>query len=213
MSLQTETAYKYIKDRILNGTYKPSQKLVEAQLSEDVGVSRNTIKKALLMLQRENLVEMESNKGATIKSYSMDEIINYLEIREVLEGLVARNAANKISDADLHTLGLYMEQMKRHIEEHEFEQYSQLNQKFHEIIYTASKNKPAVEMIHIIKNQLSRIQFRTILVPGRNQESLREHIRIYEAMKSRDEKEASAAIEAHIRSIQQVIVQNYQFLQ
>ncbi|WP_400163325.1 GntR family transcriptional regulator [Brevibacillus sp. TJ4] len=213
MSLQTEAAYKYIKERILDGTYKPSQKLIEAQLSEDVGVSRNTIKKALLMLQRENLVELESNKGATIKSYSMDEIINYLEIREVLEGLVARNAANKITDADLQTLGELMQQMKQHIEENEFEKYSQLNQKFHEIIYTASKNKPAVELIHIIKNQLSRIQFRTILVPGRNQESLKEHIRIYEALQTRNEKEASAAIEQHIRAIQKVIVQNYQFLQ
>lgn len=213
MSLQTETAYKYIKEKILNGTYKPSQKLVEAQLSEDVGVSRNTIKKALLMLQRENLVELESNKGAKIKSYSMDEIINYLEIREVLEGLVARNAANKITDADLQTLGQLVQQMKQYIEENEFEKYSQSNHQFHEIIYSASQNKPAVEMIHIIKNQLSRIQFRTILVPGRNQESLKEHIRIYEALQMRNAKEASEAIEHHISKIRQVIVQNYQFLQ
>ncbi len=43
-----ETAYVYIKERILNNTYKPSQKLTEIQLADEIGVSRNTIKKSVV---------------------------------------------------------------------------------------------------------------------------------------------------------------------
>jgi len=213
MSQQTETAYQYIKERILDGTYKPSQKLIEAQLSQDVGVSRNTIKKALLMLSRENLVELEKNKGATIKSYSMEEVVNYMQIRGVLEGLVAKNATKKISDSDLQALEQIVKQMKKFTEENDFDQYTLLNNEFHEIIYKASGNMQAVEMINTIKNQLKRINFRSLLLPGRNQESLQEHIRIYEALKNRNEKEAVEAVEHHVDHVRQVIVQNYQFLQ
>ncbi|WP_338448196.1 GntR family transcriptional regulator [Niallia oryzisoli] len=213
MSQQTETAYHFIKERILDGTYKPSQKLIEAQLSQDVGVSRNTIKKALLMLSRENLVELEKNKGATIKSYTMEEVVNYMQIRAVLEGLVAKNATKKITDSDLQVLEQIVQQMKTYTEENDFDRYTLLNNEFHEIIYKASENKQAVEMINTIKNQLKRINFRSLLLPGRNQESLQEHIRIYEALKNRNEKEAAEAVEHHVDHVRQVIVHNYQFLQ
>ncbi|WP_394233609.1 GntR family transcriptional regulator [Niallia oryzisoli] len=213
MSQQTETAYQYVKERILDGTYKPSQKLIEAQLSQDVGVSRNTIKKALLMLSRENLVDLEKNKGATIKSYTMEEVVNYMQIRGVLEGLVAKIATKKITDTDLKALEQIVQQMKKYTEENDFDQYTLLNNEFHEIIYKASENKQAVEMINTIKNQLKRINFRSLLLPGRNQESLQEHIEIYEALKNRNEKAAAEAVEHHVDHVRKVIVQNYQFLQ
>lgn len=53
MTTQTDYAYSFIKNKILNGTFKPAQKLNESQLSEEIGVSRNTIKKAILMLESE----------------------------------------------------------------------------------------------------------------------------------------------------------------
>ena len=98
MVSQTEQTFRFLKEQIMNGTLKPSQKLTETYLAKLCGVSRNTVKKALMMLERENLVEVEPNKGATIKSYTLEEIVNYLEIREVLEGLVARSAARNIGD-------------------------------------------------------------------------------------------------------------------
>ena len=187
MSRPMEMAYEYIKQRILDGTYHPSQKVTELELAEVVGVSRNTIKKALLKLEQENLVKIEKNKGAYVKSFTLEEVLNYLEIREVLEGLVAKTAAENISDADSRKDeerpgfdGKPSEEMKR------FDEYSNLNKEFHNIIYQASRNVQAVEMINIIKNQLLRYHFRTILVPGRNKSSYKEHQNIFAALKARD---------------------------
>lgn len=208
----TDNAYVYIKDKILNGTFRPSQKLTESQLSEVIGVSRNTVKKALLMLEKENLVEVEKNKGATIKSFNLEEIINYLEIREALEGLVARKAVKNITHENLRKLdGLYQE-MSCYIKENRLEEYSQKNKEFHDIIYDASNNNEAVTLIKTIKTQLSRLHIRTILLPGRNQESIKEHERILIAFKERDEVASEDAVKAHIFSIRMLITDNYNYL-
>ncbi|ALS21123.1 MULTISPECIES: GntR family transcriptional regulator [Paenibacillus] len=212
MGGQTDIAFQYIKEKILTGVYKPSQKLTENQLAEAIGVSRNTIKKALMMLERENLVEVENNKGATIKSFTLEEVINYMEIREVLEGLVAKSAAKNISEADIKRLENILETMNSHIKENRFDEYSLLNREFHNVIYNASKNVQAISLINTIKTQLNRIHFKTILVPGRNQQSFIEHERILQALKSHNEKEAEEAIKNHVANVRQTIAQNYQYL-
>jgi DNA-binding GntR family transcriptional regulator len=207
-----EIAYQFIKEKILDGSYKPSQKLTEIELSEVIGASRNTIKKALLKLEQENLVEIEQNKGAFIKSFTLDEIINYLEIREVLEGLVARTAAKNISDAELEHMEEILQQMDSYLKQNRFDEYSNLNKEFHQIIYQASKNPQAVEIVNVIRTQLSRYHFRTILIPGRNQNSFQEHNKIFEALKSHDEKLAQEAVMNHVANVRTTIKENFSFL-
>lgn len=212
MSKQTDAAYQYIKLKILDGTYKPSQKLIESQLSEAIGVSRNTIKKALLKLEQENLVVVENNKGAIIKSFTLEEVINYLEIRAALEGLVAKNVAMIIGPSELKRLKKILDEMAVHLENNRFDEYSALNGNFHNIIYGLARNKQAVELINIIKTQLIRYHFRTILVPGRTQNSHKEHTKIYEALAAHDAQKAQESVENHIANVRQTIEQNYRYL-
>ncbi|MGG4041023.1 GntR family transcriptional regulator [Bacillus smithii] len=212
MSTQMENAYRYIKQKILNGTYKPSQKLNESDLSAEINASRNTIKKALLKLQQENLVSIETNKGATVKDFSLDEIIHYLEIREVLEGLIAKTAASNISDGKLVQMEGILEEMRGHLNHQRFDDYSKCNLAFHNVIYEASPNVQAVSMVQTIKTQLRRFQLKTILIPGRNEESFKEHQKILNAFQVRDEKWAEDAVKYHIAQIRRTIVENYSFL-
>lgn len=212
MSRPMDNAYHFIKEKILDGSYKPSQRLTEIELSEVIGVSRNTIKKALLKLEQENLVEIEKNKGAFIKSFTLEEMINYLEIREVLEGLVARTAAKNISDVELKKMEDILALMDSHLKQNQFDEYSNLNKEFHQIIYHASKNPQAVEIVNVIRTQLSRYHFRTILIPGRNLSSFEEHKKIFEALKAHDEKLAQEAVTSHIANVRTTIKDNFSLL-
>jgi DNA-binding GntR family transcriptional regulator len=212
MSRPTEVAYQFMKEKIMDGTYKPSQKLIESELSELIGVSRNTIKKALLKLEQENLVSLEENKGATIKSFTLDEIINYLEIREVLEGLIAKTAALNISDSKLMKLDETLEKMKEHLTHNRYDEYSKCNLQFHDIIYESSTNQQAVDMVKKIKTQLKRLQLKTILVPGRTNDSIKEHQKILNALKAKDEIWARDAVMFHVSKVRHTIIENYTFL-
>lgn len=212
MSRPMEMAYRFIKEKILDGTYRPSQKLNESELAQLIGVSRNTVKKSLLKLEREHLVEIVENKGATVKSHTLDEILNYMEIREVLEGLVARRAAAAISDAQLRNLEDIVGQMADCLQNNRLDEYSNLNRRFHQVIYESSDNQQAVEMINIIKTQLLRYHIRTILVPGRDRESLEEHRYILESLQARDAMLAEQQTRWHIANIRNTIQTHYSLL-
>ncbi|RNB80548.1 GntR family transcriptional regulator [Brevibacillus nitrificans] len=212
MSRQTETAYQFMKEKIFDGTFRPSQKLIESQLAELIGVSRNTVQKALLKLEQENLVEIETNKGATIKAYTLDEIIHYLEILDVLESLVVKNATHHLAADDMQQLETTVLQMEKCLDQNQLDEYTSLSMSFREIIYKAAKNQKAVELIRGIRSPLRRYQLRTMLLPGIKESSIKEHRKIYDALQKRDEQAVELAVRSDLAMVRESFLQNYQLL-
>ncbi len=194
--------YDTIKGRIMSGYYRPSQNLTEESLSQDLGVSRTTVKKALMLLEKENLVTIETNKGAKVKAFSPEEVNNLLDVRIVLERYVINNVVERITNQDIELLESKLKKMKNLIQEKKLIEYSSMNQEFHKIIYNACSNRSAVEIILSIKNQISRYDLKTILLPNRDLESLSEHTSLVAAIKKRDHVEAERIITLHVSNIQ-----------
>ncbi|MCA9960745.1 MAG: GntR family transcriptional regulator, partial [Anaerolineales bacterium] len=84
-----DPAYEQIKQKIIDGEYAPTQRLVEANLSQELGVSRHKVRAALERLHLDGLVHIEPNRGATVMSLELPEVLDILMAREVLEGGVA----------------------------------------------------------------------------------------------------------------------------
>ncbi|MGE4585356.1 MAG: GntR family transcriptional regulator [Sphaerochaeta sp.] len=201
-----QIAYEYIRSRIIDGTFRPAQRLVESQLAQDIGVSRNTVKKVLLQIEQEHLITLEDHKGARVLSPTIEEIQEYYEIRKSLEVLVVRSAVKHITDKDLGRMRSIFSEMLRLKEQQDYDKYSQCNRQFHDIIYEVSGKRIAVDMIKGIKTQLIRFQFRTMLAPGRSDNSVLEHKALLEALTDRDENAASLAIARHIDNVAGTIV-------
>ncbi|MFA5699058.1 MAG: GntR family transcriptional regulator [Sphaerochaeta sp.] len=201
MKRPNQIAYEFIKGRILDGTYRPAERLVEAQLAEEIGVSRNTVKKVLLQIEQERLLVIEDNKGARVHSLSIEEIQEYYEIRKALEVLVVQSAVDLITAeqiAQMEDILITMEQLKA---EENYDAYSEHNKLFHEIIYESSDKTIAVEMIRGIKTQLTRFQFRTMIAPGRADSSIIEHRLLLDGFKRRDKDAVTEAIVSHISNV------------
>jgi len=209
MSRAFDTAYEFIKNNILTGAYLPSQKLIESELSKAINVSRNTIKKALLKLEQENLVLLENNKGAVVKALNLEDVINYFEIREALEGIIAKTAVANITDDQLTQLESTLNLMKKCLDEKEFTQYSVCNKAFHTIIYEASSNTQAVQMAQVIKVQLQRLSSKTLALPERPHASFQEHSNIFQAFKESDAEKAQQLIQQHVASVKETIIEYY----
>lgn len=208
----TEQIYESMKQGIANGTYQPSESLPEQELSNVYGVSRNTIKKVLLMLERENLVIIEPNKGAKVRSYSMDEVLEFLELRANLEGFITRLAVNRFTPDDIKNLEETLRVMKVHCTNNELIEYSKNNQIFHNAIYTACPNKLAVDLTKNLKSQMSKYNTKTILIPGRDSQSYSEHSAILDAIKNKDSDLADALMVMHIMNVRKTFKENYKFL-
>ena len=212
MRNQTNQAYQAIRERILGGIYRPAESLTELTLAQDLGVSRNTVKKALLKLASENLVVIEENKRAMVRSFSIDEVLQYLRVRELLEGLVIREALPVMSEADIEEMETILADMKEKLAAGDLKEYSQGNWNFHQVIYRNCPNLPAVEIVLSIKNQLKRYNVKTIFIQGRGSTSFEEHRAILDSIKKRDADEAERLIRVHISSMRDVLKKYYELL-
>lgn len=209
---QTTIVYNKIKKKIESGEYSPAQSLPEATLAKEYNVSRNTIKKALLMLENDAYVSMDLNKGAKVRSYSKEEVIQFLELREVLEGFIIKQAVPAFTKANITKLKSILEQMMIYKSEDDLLNYSKCNQEFHKVIYASCPNKTAVDVTLKLKNQMRKYNSKTILIHGRSEQSLQEHTNIYHAIEARDIKRAEECMQIHIRNVKNTFEQYYEFL-
>jgi len=190
-----------LREAILRGEYLPSERLVEAQLSERFGASRHNVRAALQDLAAEGLVEVLRNRGAHVRKVSMREAVEITEVRMVVEGLVAARAAEQVSpdqSIELDEIGVLM---RRAVEAGEYHRYSDLNQRLHALVRVIAEHRTADRIVETLRGQLVRHQFMLALLPGRPQVSLPQHERIISAIRDRDPKAAEAAMRDHVASV------------
>lgn len=209
---QTSQVHREIRKRILDGVLRPSESLTESALAEELGVSRNTVRKALLKLESEKLVIIEENKRARVRWFSIQEVMQHLEIRELLEGFMIRQSIPFLGDAEIEEMRAILSEMQRCLEVRDLLQYSRHNGRFHDVIYRVCPNRPAVEMTMAIKNQLKRYNIKTILIQGRGDDSLDEHSKILSAIERRDAEDAETMMRRHIANLRTVLQNHFDLL-
>lgn len=209
---QTNQVHQTLRQRILDGVFRPSESLTEVALAADLGVSRATVRKALLKLESENLVVIEENKRTRVRWFSIEEVMQYLEVRELLEGFAIRQSVPFLTNKELKEMRAILAAMKKCLKAHDLLQYSQNNWRFHDVIYRVCPNRPAVEMVMAIKNQLKRYNIKTMLVQGRGEDSLDEHSKILAALERHDADGAETQMRRHIANLRAVLRTHFELL-
>lgn len=96
----SEIAYRRLEEAIVTLSLKPGAVLTEAQMIELVGVGRTPVREALIRLAQQNLVEILPRKGVVVTDVNAIDVMAALDAREVLERLIAAEAARKASPAE-----------------------------------------------------------------------------------------------------------------
>src|SRR6201995_2055751 len=104
-----------LRQSILSGDVAPGQRLVEEELAGTLGVTRQSLRAALLDLTAEGLVERVPNRGARVRVVSTEEAVAITECRMALEALCAAKAAEVITDDDAAQLRELGDNLKRSV--------------------------------------------------------------------------------------------------
>ncbi|MFI6648110.1 GntR family transcriptional regulator [Streptomyces sp. NPDC050529] len=196
-----EHALGQLRQAILQGEMAPAQRLVEDELAEQFGVTRASIRAALLELASEGLVERIRNRGSRVRVVTKEEAVAITECRMVLEGLCAAKVAAGATEEQLAQLAATGAAMAKAVADGEPMTYSELNHRLHALIREFSGQRTAVGLLERLNGQLVRHQFQLALRPGRPQKSLSEHLAVIEAITARDPQAAEAAVRAHLGSV------------
>ncbi|MBX6389966.1 MAG: GntR family transcriptional regulator [Frankia sp.] len=194
-------AAEALRSSLARGDLAPGQRLVEGDLAEQYGITRTSVRAALIDLAAEGLVERIPNRGARVRVITVDEAVAITECRMVLEGLCAARAARLATDQQIASLRELDEQLREAVAAGEPLRYSELNRTLHRRVVEIAAQPVADEVLDRLNAQLVRYQFRLSLRPGRPKESLGEHLAIIDAIARRDEAAAEAAARAHLASV------------
>jgi DNA-binding GntR family transcriptional regulator len=197
----TQLAVAALRKALADGDLSPGQRLVESELAETYGVSRASVRAALIDLAAEGLVERIPNRGARVRVVSIDEAVAITECRMVLEGLCAAKAAERATDDQIAALTDLGDQLQRAVADGDPLKYSALNRDLHRTVREMAQQPVAAEVLDRLNAQIVRHQFRLALRAGRPQVSLPEHLGIIDAIARRDPAAAEAAARAHLSSV------------
>jgi DNA-binding GntR family transcriptional regulator len=197
----TRVAATALRDALARGDLAPGQRLVEGELAADYGVTRASVRAALIDLTAEGLVERIPNRGARVRVVSVEEAVAITECRMVLEGLCAARAARLATDDEIESLAVLGAQMRTAVTEGEPVKYSEYNRDLHRRVREIAAQPVANAVLDRLNAQLIRHQFRLSLRPGRPQVSLNEHLAIIDAIGRRDPAAAEAAARTHLASV------------
>ena len=180
-----------LEEAILGGELKPGERLRAEALAQRFGTSRTPIREALLQLEGQGLVEVEPNRGAVVRTFDRDDVLDLYEIRALLEPAAAARAAHRISADDVDRLGALCADAS-------VEEQIVANEAFHRIIVEAA-GSPRLEVAMRAASGIPRT-FRSVFWHDDRQraESMMCHRRLVSAFRVRDAQLAEAVMRMHI---------------
>ena len=196
-----DVVYERLRQEIIDFTLAPGAPLREAELSQRLGVSKTPLREALVRLQRDRLVELIPYKGAVVSGYSRQDLASIYQLRELLEGSCARDAAQGASPDDLAELTTVIRGTKDALAEGDRDLIVSLFYTFDDVIYRQTRNPYISDLIEGLHAHLYRIGQLTVMIPGRLERSAQQHEVIYEAILRREPSEAEQRMREHIISV------------
>jgi DNA-binding GntR family transcriptional regulator len=199
--------YESLRDAIINQVLKPGERLMETELAEEMGVSRTPVREAIRKLEQEGYVVMIPRKGAYVAGLSIKDIHEVFEIRGALESLAAGLAAERATQEEIEEMERNIVLEASHFESNDLIKTIEVDTKFHELIFKASKNDRLLGMISNLREQVQRFRTTTLAVSGRLKFALEEHRRIVEAIAARDVQLAQQMAKDHIESAENALLE------
>jgi DNA-binding GntR family transcriptional regulator len=198
----TQLVMTALKERILNGELLPGQRLVEGRLSEQLGVSRMPVREALRALAAEGIVTIEPRRGASVTSFTEEQIREMVEVRATLEGLNAKLAARRHDPAQIAALERILEAGSQLSSEDDLMRISALNLDFHDALGDVAANSVLRDIMRSLRDRTALIF--TINNRDRMHQTWQEHAAILRAVVAGDAELASLLATRHVYSAAQL---------
>jgi DNA-binding GntR family transcriptional regulator len=187
-----------IRGRILDGSLKPGERLVEDRLSAELGVSRVPVREALRGLSVEGLVTLLPRRGATVVEITPETVAELVEVRALLEGLNARLAAQRHDPEIVAQLEDTLVRGNQAANAGTAEELAHLNAEFHERLAEASRNTVLSDVMRGLRERTS-IAF-AINGRARAREDWQEHAGILAAVIAGDAELAALLATRHVHN-------------
>lgn len=197
-TIQQQAAEK-LRGAIIEGIFKPGERLVESDLCEMLGVSRPSIREALRSLEAERLVEIIPNRGPQIPVLTWEHASEIYQVRALLEGEAASIAAKKATRDDLKLMRDALVAFGKAVRARDMKAEVASTADFYSHILRLCGNRIIEETLVGLLARINFLRGRSMSQPGRPKVSLKEMKAIFEAIEAGN---GNAARNAAIRHVE-----------
>lgn len=201
MATSSDRAYEELRRAILHGEFEMGARLGEVELASFLNISRTPIREALRRLAADGLVELESNRGARVASWTAEDIDETFVLRALLESHGASLAAERIDNAEIETLEALCEEMEQLVGEREgpgLDRLNEANREFHNRILAASGSARLPALVSsVVQMPIALRTFRRYSEEAMRRSS-NHHRELVAAFRARSSTWAEAVMHAHI---------------
>ena len=197
-----------LRSRIGAGELRPGDRLFEQELAAEYGVSRVPVREAIRMLQSEGLVDvLPRRRGVFVRSLDRRQVEELFDVREALECLAARLAAQRPGTEGVDRLGAFAGKARHAHQQSDVDSMADANAQFHEELVALSANELLGTLLEPLHGRLQWL-FRLNLEPERVCD---EHDELHEAIAAGDAERAVAVAQRHVRASKRMVLDRMLF--
>lgn len=188
-----------LREVFIQGEFAGGSKVPEALLCERFNVSRTPLREALKVLAAEGHVELLPNRGARVRTTSVEEVRGLFAVAGALEALAGEEAALRATPDHLLRINALHEQMREAYTQRNMVEYYQLNRRIHETIVQATQNPVLESQYALINSRIRRIRFTSSMTPEIWARAMAEHEGMLNALARRDALSLAGILKTHLK--------------
>ncbi|MCZ0726439.1 GntR family transcriptional regulator [Mycolicibacterium iranicum] len=191
-----EDVARFVRRRIFDGIYPAGKYIRLEQLADELGISVTPVREALFGLRAEGLLNLLPRRGFVVLPITKRDIADVSDVQAHIGGELASRAAERITDDELHELGLIQDQLEVAYAGNDHEAAVRLNHAFHRGVNVAAGSPKLAQLM----GQITRFALESVYptVEGWPAHSMRDHRVVLDALKDRDGDAARAAMSEHL---------------
>jgi DNA-binding GntR family transcriptional regulator len=193
-----ELALDKVREAIVDGYFRPGDRLVERDLCAQLGVSRTIVREVLRHLESEGLVANLQNKGPIVAQLDLAEAKQIYEIRGALEGMAARLCAERGSPEIVSALEQALAGIRSSYQASDMPGVLTHTSSFYHTLFTMVERNVAWSVVNLLTVRINHLRSMTIKTENRSVDGPAQMTRIVEAIKRGDGEGAYKAAQDHV---------------
>jgi len=194
-------AHRQLREAILRGQIAMGARINELELATAWKVSRTPIRDALRRLEAEGLVQAVPGRGVVVPTLSPADVDELYELREILEGRAARQAAERATAEFQAQINYLIKAFGAALKQGDVDQMIAIDLDLHSGIAAMAGNRRLERTIDAVRGQVHQFRLRSFRMKGRAAKSLREMAKLVAAVRARDAARAERSMQEHIASL------------
>jgi GntR family transcriptional regulator, trigonelline degradation regulator len=194
-----ELTLEKLRGAIVQGYFRPGDRLVERTLCDELGVSRTVVREVLRHLETEGLVEIVANQGPIVARLDPEQVQEIYELRGLLEAYAARACAEQSTPEVVKQLRRIRKLIEDAFAKRDLARVLEQTEHFYDAMFECARKTVTLTVVRSLNARINQLRALTIATPGRSDESNREMNKLLDAIERGDGDAAAAASSAHIR--------------